>query len=43
MVAGFLYGYLTYGDYSEAFRWGLCAGSATAFHPGLATAGILKS
>ena len=37
MVAGFLYGYLTYGDYSEAFRWGLCAGSATAFHPGLAT------
>ncbi len=32
MVAGFLYGYLTTKDYEKAFYWGLCAGSATAFH-----------
>ncbi|MFQ9847384.1 MAG: hypothetical protein ACLRXC_11085 [[Clostridium] leptum] len=32
---GFLYSYLTYGDYSGHFA-GDCAG-ATAFHPGLAT------
>ncbi|MCI9273121.1 MAG: 1-phosphofructokinase [Clostridiales bacterium] len=37
MVAGFLYGYLTKGSYAEAFRMGLCAGSATAFHHWLAT------
>lgn len=37
MVAGFLYGYLTSGNYREAFRMGLCAGSATAFQPWLAT------
>ncbi|MCI9415379.1 MAG: 1-phosphofructokinase [Clostridiales bacterium] len=37
MVAGFLYGYLTTGRYDEAFRMGLCAGSATAFQPWLAT------
>lgn len=37
MVAGFLYGYLTKGSYVEAFRMGLCAGSATAFHTWLAT------
>ena len=37
MVAGFLAGYLRTGDYSRAFRLGLCAGSASAFQPWLAT------
>lgn len=42
MVAGFLYGYLQYGSYEQAFRMGLCAGSATAFHPWLATKEQIK-
>lgn len=37
MVAGFLAGYLTSGDYEEAFRMGLAAGSASAFSSRLAT------
>ncbi len=37
MVAGFLYGYLRQGSYAQGFHMGLCAGSATAFHPWLAT------
>lgn len=37
MVAGFLYGYITYGDYEKAFYYGLCAGSASAFSENLAT------
>lgn len=37
MVAGFLAGYLTSGDYEEAFRMGLAAGSASAFSNRLAT------
>ena len=37
MVAGFLYGYLTEGDYEKAFRYGVCAGSAGAFSEELAT------
>ncbi len=37
MVAGFLYGYLSSGDYEDAFRWGVCTGSASAFSEGLAT------
>lgn len=37
MVAGFLAGYLNTDDYKEAFRWGLAAGSATAFKEWLAT------
>lgn len=37
MVAGFLYGYLTTGSYEEAFRWGVCTGSASAFSEELAT------
>lgn len=37
MVAGFLYGYGLKGDYEEAFRYGLCAGSASAFSEELAT------
>ncbi len=37
MVAGFLYGYLSFGDYEKAFYYGLCAGSASAFSENLAT------
>ena len=37
MVAGFVAGYLKTGDYARAFRLGLCAGSASAFQPWLAT------
>ena len=37
MVAGFLYGYFQQKSYEQAFYMGLCAGSATAFHPWLAT------
>jgi 1-phosphofructokinase len=37
MVAGFMSGYLESGDYGQAFRMGLCAGSASAFSPDLAT------
>ena len=35
MVAGFLYGLEQSGSYTEAFRWGLAAGSATAYQPWL--------
>ena len=37
MVAGFLAGYLKNGDYAEAFKLGICAGSASAFSEELAT------
>lgn len=37
MVAGFLAGWLGSHDYHRAFRLGVCAGSATAFHEELAT------
>lgn len=37
MVAGFLAGYLKSGDYKEAFKMGVCAGSASAFSEELAT------
>ncbi|MGN0416085.1 MAG: 1-phosphofructokinase [Agathobacter sp.] len=37
MVAGFLYGYELTGSYRDAFRYGLCAGSASAFSEELAT------
>ncbi len=37
MVAGFIYGYLKYGNYSEAFRYGLATGSASAFKEELAS------
>lgn len=37
MVAGFLAGWLETGDYAQAFRMGLCTGSASAFSPDLAT------
>lgn len=36
MVAGFLGAYLNTGDYAVALRWGVAAGSATAFSLGLA-------
>jgi 1-phosphofructokinase len=37
MVAGFLAGYLANGDYQEAFRTGIAAGSASAFSENLAS------
>jgi 1-phosphofructokinase len=37
MVAGFLAGYLSTGDYREAFLRGVCTGSASAFSEELAT------
>lgn len=37
MVAGFVYGYTTYGDYKRAFEYGVCTGSASAFSEELAT------
>ncbi|MCK9170807.1 MAG: 1-phosphofructokinase [Treponema sp.] len=37
MVAGFLTGYLKSGSYGEAFKMGLCTGSASAFSEQLAT------
>lgn len=43
MVAGFLYGYLTTGSYEEAFRYGICTGSASAFSQNLATRAEVES
>lgn len=37
MVAGFLAGFLTTGDYKEALKYGICTGSASAFSDNLAT------
>ena len=37
MVAGFVYGYLNGGSYADAFRYGVCTGSASAFSEELAT------
>lgn len=37
MVAGFLYGYLTSGDFKTAFKMGISSGSASAFSENLAT------
>lgn len=37
MVAGFLAGYMETGDYREAFKKGICTGSASAFSENLAT------
>jgi len=36
MVAGFIYGYIKSENFSEAFRYGISAGSATAFSDSLA-------
>lgn len=37
MVAGFVYGYLTKQNYRDAFYYGVCTGSASAFSENLAT------
>ncbi len=37
MVAGFVYGYLQNNNYADAFRYGICTGSASAFSEELAT------
>lgn len=37
MLAGFLYGYLTFKDYEKAFYYSVCTGSASAFSQSLAT------
>ena len=37
MVAGFIAGYLSTGSYEQAFRMGVCTGSASAFSEQLAT------
>jgi 1-phosphofructokinase len=37
MVAGFVYGYLKSNDYKQAFIYGVCTGSASAFSDNLAT------
>ncbi len=42
MVAGFLYGYLTYKDYNEAFKYGIATGSASAFSEELAKLNEVK-
>lgn len=36
LVAGFLYGYLTFNNYEKAFKYGICTGSASAFSEELA-------
>lgn len=43
MVAGFLAGYLTGGNYEEALKLGTAAGSASAFSEGLATGDDIKA
>ena len=43
MVAGFLAGYRQTGDYAQALRLGIAAGSATAFSLGLATAEQIRA
>lgn len=42
MVAGFLYGWRLHGTLEGALRWGVCAGSATAFSPGLASGDTVR-
>lgn len=37
MVAGFVSGYINTGSYKDAFKWGVCTGSASAFSEELAT------
>lgn len=37
MVAGFIYGYFTKNNYEDAFYYGVCTGSASAFSENLAT------
>ncbi|MFA6856734.1 MAG: 1-phosphofructokinase [Treponema sp.] len=42
MVAGFLAGYLNSGSFAEAFKMGLCTGSASAFSEQLATRELVE-
>lgn len=42
MVAGFVAGYLSTGDYKDAFDMGVCTGSASAFSEELATRGEVE-
>ena len=42
MVAGFLFGYRLHGTFEGGLRWGICAGSATAFRLGVATGDEVK-
>lgn len=37
MVAGFIYGFLASNNYRDAFKYGICTGSASAFSENLAT------
>ena len=37
MVAGFLYGWQMHNTLEGSLRWGVCAGSATAFSQGIAS------
>ncbi|MBP3910671.1 MAG: 1-phosphofructokinase, partial [Niameybacter sp.] len=43
MVAGFIAGYKVSGDFKEALKMGMAAGSATAFEEDLATGEQIKS
>ena len=43
MVAGFLAGWLEKHDYEHAFRWGVSAGSASAFSEKLATEAEIRN
>ncbi|WP_424526305.1 1-phosphofructokinase [Spiroplasma endosymbiont of Glossina fuscipes fuscipes] len=43
MVAGFVGTYLATKDYQTALLMGICAGSATAFSPGIATREVVES
>lgn len=42
MVAGFLYGYLSTGNYEEAFLYGVATGSASAFSENLAEKEVVE-
>ena len=42
MVAGFIAGYLKWGDYEMALKFGTAAGSATAFSEGLGSAELIS-
>ncbi len=43
LVAGFLYGLSLHGTLEGALRWGVCAGSATAFTQGIASGDEVKA
>ena len=43
LVAGFLYGWQLHGTLEGGLRWGMAAGAATAFSPGIATGEQVKA